>query len=34
MKLEDRCSNNQAEQAAIHKALDEIEPLNRENSAH
>jgi len=30
MKLEDRCSNNQAEQVAIHKALEEIELLNRE----
>jgi len=30
MKLEDRCSNNQAELVAIHKALEEIELLNRE----
>jgi len=30
MKLEDRCSNNQAELVAIHKALEEIELQNRE----
>jgi len=30
MELDDRCSNNQAEQVAIHKALEEIEVLNRE----
>jgi len=30
MKLEDRCSNNQTELVAIHKALEEIELLNRE----
>jgi len=30
MKLEDRCSNNKAEQVAIHKALEETELLNRE----
>ena len=29
LKLEDSCSNNQAEQLAIHKALEEIELLNR-----
>jgi ribonuclease HI len=29
LKLKDRCSNNQAEQLAIHKALEEIELLNR-----
>jgi hypothetical protein len=29
-KLEDRCSKNQAEQLDIHKALEEIELLNRE----
>jgi len=29
LKLEDRCSNNQAEQLAIHKALEERELLNR-----
>jgi ribonuclease HI len=31
LKLEDRCSNNQAEQLAIHNALEEIELLNRKN---
>ena len=31
LKLEDRCSNNQAELLAIHKALEEIGILNREN---
>jgi ribonuclease HI len=31
LKLEDRCSNNQAEQLAIHKALEKTEMLNREN---
>ena len=31
LKLEDRCSNNQAEQLAIHKALEEIDLLNRES---
>jgi ribonuclease HI len=31
MKLEDRCSNNQAEQLAINKALEEIQLLNRES---
>jgi len=30
MKLDDRCSNNQAKLVAIHKALEEIELLNRE----
>jgi len=34
MKLEDRCSNNQAELVAIHKALEEKELLNRGESAH
>ena len=29
LKLDNRCSNNQAEQLAIHKALEEIESLNR-----
>ena len=29
LKLENRCSNNQAEQLAIRKALDEIDLLNR-----
>jgi len=28
LKLENRCSNNQAEQLAIHKALQEIDLLN------
>ena len=28
-KLDNRCSNNQAEQLAIRKALDEIDLLNR-----
>jgi ribonuclease HI len=31
LKLEDRCSNNQVEQLAIHKALEEMELLNRKN---
>jgi ribonuclease HI len=31
LKLEDRCSNNHVEQLAIHKALEEIELLNRES---
>jgi ribonuclease HI len=31
LKLGDRCSNNQAEQVAIHKALEETELLNRES---
>jgi ribonuclease HI len=31
LKLEDKCSNNQAEQIAIHKALEERELLNRKN---
>ena len=31
LKLEDRCWNNQAELLAIHKALEEIGILNREN---
>ena len=30
MKLEEKCSNNQVEQVAIHKALEEIELLNKE----
>jgi len=30
-KLEDRCSNNQAEQVAIRKALEEIELLDKES---
>ena len=30
MKLEEKSSNNQAEQVAIHKALQEIELLNKE----
>jgi len=34
MKLDVRCSNNQAELVVIHKALEEIELLNREKSAH
>jgi len=29
MKLEERCSKNQAGQVAIHKSLEEIELLNR-----
>ena len=31
LKLDDRCSNSQAEQLAIHKALEETELLNRES---
>jgi len=30
VNLEKRCSNNQAEQVAIHKALEEIDLLNRD----
>ena len=30
MKLEEKSSNNQAKQVAIHKALQEIELLNKE----
>ena len=33
LKLEDRCSNNQAEQLAIHEALEEIELLKRESTS-
>jgi ribonuclease HI len=31
LKLSNSCSNNQAEQLAINKALEETELLNREN---
>jgi ribonuclease HI len=31
LKLKDKCSNNQTEQIAIHKALEEIKLLNRKS---